>query len=82
MAQTLRWQKRGSLVTSDRGPSSCGTVCKFSDLTDTHHHLRVHTTRMRGVRIVEHDDNKGCKTTFQFTTPLEKSAQEAGSTEV
>lgn len=29
------------------------------------------------MRIVEHDDNKGYKTTFQFTTSLEKSAQEA-----
>lgn len=29
------------------------------------------------MHIVEHDDNKGRKTTVQFTTPLEKSAQEA-----
>lgn len=32
---------------------------------------------MRGMRIVEHDDSKGCKTTLQFVTPLEKSLQEA-----
>lgn len=32
---------------------------------------------MHGVRIVERDDNKGCKTTLQLTTPLEKSALEA-----
>jgi len=34
---------------------------------------------MRGVRIVERDDNKGCKTTLQLTTPLEESAPEAGT---
>jgi len=32
---------------------------------------------MRGVRIVEHDDSKGCKTTLQFTTPFERSVHEA-----
>ena len=34
---------------------------------------------MRGVHIIEHDDNKGYKTTFQFTTPLEKSTREVGT---
>ncbi|KAF9653734.1 DUF647-domain-containing protein [Thelephora ganbajun] len=34
---------------------------------------------MRGVHIVEHDDSRGCKTTFQFTTTLEKSGHKAGT---
>jgi len=55
------------------------TIRELPDLTDTHHRLQVHASRMRGVRIVEHDDNKGCKTTFQFMTPSEKSTQEVGT---
>ena len=60
-------------------PLPAVTAWKFSQ---PHHHLRVRANRMRGVRIVEHDGNKGCKTTFQFMTSSEKSARETAETEV
>ena len=64
-------------VTFDRRPSSCGRLHQFSQLTIPHHLPGMYKTTMRGVRIVEHDDSKGCKTTLEFTTPLERSVPEA-----
>ena len=62
----------------DRRPSSCVTKVEFLTTHDTPSSSRARD-RMHGVRIVEHDDNKGRRTTFQFKLPFGKSASEAGA---
>lgn len=69
-----------SLVTFDR--RSLPTLVRCQQPAIPHHHPGVCTSRMRGVRIVEQDENKGCRTIFRFTASSEGSAQEAGPTEV
>lgn len=73
-------------MTFDRWLLPCVTVqytrvltAHDTPLTIPHHLLRMRADQMGGMRIVEHDDDKGCKTTFQFKTPLEKSVQEVGT---
>jgi hypothetical protein len=58
-------------------PLAAAWLWKFTQLTVTRHLLGLYANRMRVVRIVEHDSNKGCKTTLQFTTHLKGSSREA-----